>query len=104
MTRKKEPLNIHIETGYMLSKLVKNSTKELKRIIEHVESGVDQMREKGDDIQDIQVAEIYERLYAAVSALHGAKTAHKVMSDSLQELGYRMITREDFAKYGVTGR
>ena len=88
----------------MLSKLVKHVAKETGRIIEHVHAGVDQMRERGDNVQDIDTAEILERLHGLIVAAYGAKHGHKIMSDTLASMGYRPITKDDFAKYGVTGR
>lgn len=104
MSNLKEPLPIMPETGYMITTLHMDSERQAKRIIEHLDEVKRQMRERGEDVQDIETGEIYSIIYEFISASYKLKHAHKLAADLIEKYGYRPLTAEDFKRYGVKPR
>ena len=104
MSNLKEPLPIMPETGYMKTELHLSSVRGANRIIEHLDEVKRQMRERGEDVQDIETGEIYSLIYEYIAAAYKLKHAHKLAADLIEKYGYRPLTAEDFKRYGVKPR
>lgn len=100
----KEPLPSQVMTGYMISRAVVKGTKYLNRALTCLDTAIEETKELGVEVEETELGEIRKLLHESIAGLYGAKQAHNLLSEGLQAKGFRKVTKEDFEKYGVTGR
>lgn len=101
-----EPLASQIQTGYMIAKAVSSGTKYLEQALECLKQA---QLDTNDDLEseiamNVELGSVRNKIYRAMAGLQLAEIAHKELATKLNLLGYRQITSDDFAQYGVTQR
>lgn len=93
-------------TGYMKAKMNAKIKKYSKKMLHCLEVALVQINEEaGDEIaQNVDVAEFRQAAYELLAASAKLDLAHRLMSEKLQENGFRKIVSEDFVPMGVQSR
>ena len=103
--RIKDPLDSQIMTGYMINKAVDKGTEYLTEALHCLSQAVTDTNEAEGEvvIQNVELGEVRRLLYESLAGLQKAEEAHLVLGKLLKDGGYRPITNQDFARFGVGG-
>ena len=103
MSDLREPPQAAIMTGYMLEKAQRRYLKYLWDAFQCLTETIQEMKDNGDDVNLIDVANEREAILSAMADAMEVSRIHRSLSEKLLEYGYRKITDADFAQHGAGG-
>lgn len=103
--KNKTPLESQVMTGYMISKSVAKFTEYMTEALHCLDEAIIDMNEDNTPTDNLEAYEARKLMYRSLSDVHGkAEKAHVILADIMQAKGYRKLTTDDFALFGVTRR